>query len=124
MARPPNRKAACREAQQLLYRRLPGARRTTVRAHLQRAWFIASNIYQRWHVGPHQWQAKHLRWYLANIAMHFKPSTQYRHWLTVRALLTALDRDHDWAQLLNGPWIRPNGSDAPLKAGRPWKKPN
>lgn len=64
MANPANQHQAARIARDLLVRRLPGSRRGTVKAHLQRAELIAESIWRRWQVGPYQWQAKHLRWYL------------------------------------------------------------
>ena len=65
MANPANQRQAARIAHDLLVRRLPGSRRGSVRAHLQRAERIAESIWRRWQMGPFQWQTKHLRWYLA-----------------------------------------------------------
>ena len=90
MARPANQHSAARAAHALLVRRLPGSRRGSVRAHLQRAVRIADRIWRRWQVGPYQWQVKHLRWYLAAQARGFTPGPRYRYWLTVRALVFAL----------------------------------
>jgi hypothetical protein len=108
----------------LLARRLPGSRRGSVRAHLQRAVRIADRIWRRWQVGPYQWQVKHLRWYLAIETKAFTHGTRYRHWLTVRALVYALGKDEHWLPQLQGPWIRPSGQAGCLKAGRPIKLPN
>ncbi|MCA9860888.1 MAG: hypothetical protein KC438_14260, partial [Thermomicrobiales bacterium] len=65
MSRPANQQAAAGMAKAMLVRRLPGSRHGSVRAHLQRAERIAESIWRRWQVGPHQWQVKHLRWYLS-----------------------------------------------------------
>lgn len=123
MASPANQQQAARIARDLLVRRLPGSRRGTVKAHLQRAELIAETIWRRWHVGPYQWQAKHLRWYLVEKTNHLTPSTRYRHWLTVRSLVLTLSTAEHWLPLLQGPWIRPTGEAGKLKTGRPIKRP-
>jgi len=123
MANPANQQQAVRIARNLLVRRLPGSRRGTVRAHLQRAELIAETIWRRWHVGPYQWQAKHLRWYLVEKTKQLTPSTRYRHWLTVRTLVLTLSTDEHWLPLLQGPWLRPTGEAGKLKTGRPIKRP-
>jgi len=124
MARPANQRTAASTAHALLVRRLPGSRRGSVRAHLQRAVRIADRIWRRWQVGPYQWQVKHLRWYLAAQAGGFTPGTRYRYWLTVRALVFALGQDEHWLPQLQGPWVRPDGQAGRLKAGRPAKLPS
>ena len=124
MSRPASRKQAARHAEALLIRRLPGARGTTVRAHLHRARVIASDVYRRWQLGPYQWRVKHLRWYLEHRTNRFERSARYRYWLTVRVLVIALDKDADWLPRLRGPWERPvaTRSDA-MGIGRPLKRP-
>jgi len=123
MANSANQTQAAQIAKGLLVRRLPGSRRGSVRAHLQRAELIAATIWCRWQVGPHQWQVKHLRWYLVEKTQHLTPSTRYRHWLTVRTLVFALQTAEHWLPYLNGPWIRPSGERGELKTGRPPKLP-
>ncbi len=123
MANPANQQQATRIARDLLVRRLPGSRRGTVRAHLQRAELIAETIWRRWQVGPYQWQAKHLRWYLVEKTKQLTPSTRYRHWLTVRLLVLTLSTAEHWLPLLQGPWVRPTGEAGKLKPGRPIKFP-
>jgi hypothetical protein len=123
MASPANQRSSARSARTLLVRRQPGARKTTVRAHLQRAELIADRIWRRFQVGPYQWQVKHLRWYLTAQTGDYTPGTRYRHWLTVRALVVALDREEQWLSHLQGPWLRPTGKTGKLKAGRPAKLP-
>jgi len=122
MSRPANQRAAARQARALLANRLPGSRRGAVRQHLARSGHIAQTIWRRWHVGPHQWRLKHLRWYLAVRTGEYTSGTRYRHWLTVRLLILALDRD-GWVERLDGPWVRPTGGRGALKAGRPVLEP-
>ena len=123
MANPANQQAAARIARTLIKHRLPGSRKTTVRSHLQRAELIADQVWRRFQVGPYQWQAKHLRWYLTSQTCGYTPSTRYRHWLTVRALTVALEKVESWLPHLQGPWVRPTGKGGKLKTGRPAKLP-
>lgn len=106
---------------ELLVRTLPGSRRGTIRAHLARAERIGNLIHRRFKVGPYQAQAKHFRWYLETQTLDLTPSTRYRHWLTVRAMVSALGKTCDWMSRFQGPWIRPNGELGRLKQGRPPK---
>jgi len=124
MARPANQQAAAGSAKTLLVRRLPGSRRGSVRAHIQRAERIAESIWRRWQVGPYQWQVKHLRWFLIVQVREFTQGTRYRYWLTVRTLVYALGKDEHWLVQLQGPWIRPTGQSGDLKTGRPAKLPH
>ena len=123
MSRPANQRAAARQARALLANRLPGSRRGSVRQHLARSGHIAQTIWRRWQVGPYQWQLKHLRWYLVERTREYTSSTRYRHWLTVRLLIHALDRD-GWLERLDGPWVRPNGVRGALQVGRPVLEPS
>lgn len=123
MRRPANQRIAGRQARSLLARRLPGSRRGTVRQHLARSQRIAELIWRRWHVGPGQWRLKHLRWYLLARTADLGSGTRYRHWLTVRLLIFALDKD-DWIDRLDGPWVRPSGERGALKPGRPPNLPS
>jgi len=122
MSRPANQRAAARLARSLLASRLPGSRRGSVRQHLARSGHIAETIWRRWQVGPYQWRLKHLRWYLVESTGEYTSGTRYRHWLTVRLLILALDRD-GWIERLDGPWARPTGVRGTLKAGRPVLEP-
>ncbi len=119
MTNPANQEAAGRQARALLARRLPGSRRGTVAAHLNRAERIAADIWRRWQVGPYRWQLKHVRWFLATQTEGLSASTRYRYWLTVRALVLALGHHNDWLRRLEGPWDRPTGPEGPLSQGRP-----
>ncbi|MEX2125957.1 MAG: hypothetical protein WD795_18855 [Woeseia sp.] len=122
MSRAGNPFVAARVARALLTDRLPGSRRGTVRHHRVRAAHIAETVWRRWHVGPYQWQLKHLRWYLQECTGRYASGTRYRHWLTVRLLIFSLERE-GWIERLNGPWVRPTGVPGPLKAGRPVLEP-
>ena len=125
MARPASSRQAIHQTQGLLIRRLPGARKTTVRSHLKRAAAIAKASYQRWQVGPYQWRVKHLRWYLEHRSKRFEPGTRYRYWLTIRLLVMALGREADWLPRLQGPWCRPGEPPAQAtRSGRPVKRPS
>ncbi len=73
--------------------------------------------------GRTSWQAKHLRWYLTTQTEAYTHGTRYRHWLTVRALVSALGKGDHWLPHLQGPWLRPTGEAGALKAGRPPKLP-
>ena len=123
MSNPANQHAAAGEARALLARRLPGARRGTVAAHLARAERIADTIWRRWQVGPRRWRLKHMRWYLTTQTTVFTPGSRYRHWLTLRALAIALGHGDDWLGRLNGPWVRPTGQGGRLGIGRPMARP-
>lgn len=123
MASPANQREASRQAHSLLVRSLPGSRRGSVNAHLKRAKHIAELIWKRWHAGPYQWRVKYLRWYLATRTEEYSASTRYRHWLTMRALVFALQKEEQWLPHLQGPWLRPTGKSGELKAGRPAKLP-
>ena len=94
-----------------------------MRAHLHRAERIAEAIYRRWQVGPYQWRVKHVRWYLENRTDNLSPSARYRHWLTVRLLVIALEKEVDWARQLTGSWVRPTGKNGALGFGRLIKAP-
>jgi len=123
VGRPASREQARRQADRLLARRLPGARRTGIAGHRQRARQIAETLYRRWQVGPYQWQLKHLRWYLKVTTPPFRPGTRYRYWLTIRLLVLALGKEKDWLPRLSGPWQRPTGRLGALGPGRPIKRP-
>ena len=119
MSNPANGPAAARQTRALLVRRLPGARRGTIAAHLARAERIGAAIWRRWQVGPYRWRLKHLRWYMATQTGQLTPGTRYRYWLTVRALVLSLAHEADWLGRLDGPWVRPTGVRGALKPGRP-----
>ena len=122
--KPTDSQRAAQQPRDLLVRTLPGSRRGTIRAHVARAERIGAAIFQKFHVGPYQAQIKHLRWYLETQTKHLTTSTRYRHWLTVRAIASALGKLNDWKKRLQGPWIRPEGKPGRLQPGRPAKLPH
>lgn len=91
----------------LLGRKLTGNRQTRVKEHTQRARHIAAIIWTRFQAGPYQYQLKHLKWYLDTKTQHLAHSTRYRHWLTTKNILYALNKDPDWTGQLQGSWITP-----------------
>jgi hypothetical protein len=123
MARPPTQRIAGRQARDLLARTLRGTRKQTLNTHLERAERLGQTIWRHWQRGPYQWQVKHVRWYLTRKLNDLTPATQYRYWLTVRAIVYALGKETDWLPHLEGPWLRPTGEKGELKAGRPPKLP-
>ncbi len=104
--RPANQQKAIRHMEYLISRKLSGNRQTRVKEQTRRANQIAVSIWQRYQVGPYQYQLKHLRWYLETQTKHLKSATRYRHWLTIRNILTALGKQDGWLGHLQGPWIK------------------
>ncbi len=124
MSAPASQIDAARIARSLLGKSMPGSRRGSVKGHLERAAAIADAIWRHFHVGPYQWQAKHLRWYLEHHIVTLAPTSRYDRWRTIRALAVALARMNDWEAHLKGPWLRPTGDGRrPLQEGRPPKLP-
>lgn len=110
--RPANAQQAIRHMEHLLARKLTGNRSSRVREHLTRAKQIAARIYGQFQVGPYQYQLKHLHWYLETQSHTLKPATRYRHWLTVRNIINALDKSADWLPHLQGTWRHPVEPDS------------
>jgi hypothetical protein len=102
--KPRNAQHAADQARRLLKPALTRIGPVATREHNARASTMACAIFERWHVGPYSWKAKHLRWFLTYVGGIQAPSTRYRFWLTVRRLLVALDRERDWAPHLRGSW--------------------
>ena len=93
--RPANQQQAQRQMDYLLRHQLKGSAKK-VKEHVTRAKIIAAVIWQRFHVGPYQYQLKHLQWYLAMQTQHLKSATRYRHTLTVRYIIGALGKGDYW----------------------------
>jgi hypothetical protein len=93
----------------LLAYKIKGRRGTKVKEHLARATLIAEVLYRHFQVGPYQIPLKHLRWYLEVHAERLTLASRYRHWLTVRFIVKALNKWSQWEPLLCGPWGRPQG---------------
>jgi len=93
----------------LLAYRIKGNRNTRVKEHLKRATVIAESLYKKFQIGPYQIRLKHLNWYLNQQIQDLKPASQYRHWLTIRFIVVALDKWDDWQSELHGSWQSPRG---------------
>ena len=124
MSKPSSHDKAAQIARSLLERSQPGPRKTSVAAHLVRVSLIADAIWRRFNVGPYQWRAKHLRWYLDRQCADLAATTRYDRWRTIRAAIVALGQHENFAPFLKGPWLRPTGDGkTPLAVGRPAKLP-
>jgi len=64
-------------------------------------WWIETNV-----VSPMAAFGR-LQWYLNTHIQLLKPTSQYRHWLTTRQVIMALDKWHQWQHALIGPWQLP-----------------
>ena len=98
--RPANQQQAVRHMDHLLKRRIKGNRQTRVKEHMNRAKLIAIAIWQRFQVGPYQYQLKHLCWYLEVHIKDLAPNTRYRHWLTIKKIANSLDKSLKWNSLV------------------------
>jgi len=98
---------AQKHMQHLLDSKVSGRRSTRVREHAIRANKIAEILFRQFQVGPCQYRLHHILWYLGSSIQPLKPTSQYRHWLTVREILLALGRYGKWADQLKGPWQKP-----------------
>ena len=121
--RPTTSQQAAKQTRDLLVRALPGSRQGTVRAHLARAERIGAMIFRRFKVGPYHARIKHFRWYLQTQVRDMAVSTRYRHWLTIRAIISVLGKKDSWEVYLQGSWIRSDGKTGRLREGRPSKLP-
>ncbi|MGX4675810.1 hypothetical protein ACWCIB_02970 [SAR92 clade bacterium H246] len=110
--RPANQRQVEQHMEHLLDRKLKGNRTTKVKEHIKRAKNIASAIWMRFQVGPYQYQLKHLKWYLETQTQHLTANTGYRHWLTVKNIMKALNKGDYWIGQLQGPWTRPTTTKA------------
>lgn len=113
------------EAEQMLIRALPGTRSNVVR-RAELAGVIGEAIWRRWQVGVQRWQLKHVEWYLDDHIAQLAQSTRYDHWRTLRALLSAMDKQAWIGQMMtrkNATYLRPTAVAGPLMIGRPAKLP-
>ena len=108
--RPANQQQAVKHMEHLLARKLAGRRKTRVKEHTNRAKRIAAVIWNRFQVGPYQYQLKHLKWYLDTQTHHLTANTAYRHWLTTKNIVAALGKEANWIGQLQGTWIRPKST--------------
>ena len=105
--RPANQQQAQQHMRHLLGKKITGRRGTRVKEYTKRALTIADVLYRQFQIGPYQYRPHHLLWYLNIHIQPLKPSSQYRHWLTIRIIVTALDKKAQWLPLLRGPWVGP-----------------
>lgn len=122
--KPANLRQLAAHVESLLRRALPGTRKT-VDLHIRRVQRMATQIWKRFPgVGPYQWQVKHLRWVLEHGLCDLSNPSRYDYWRSLHKAVVALGRADDWAPLLRGPWLRPNGTSSPIKTtGRPPRMP-
>ena len=70
----------------------------------------------------HAWKCKHLRWALEVGTRDMANPTRYEYWRSVRGLIAAMGRLHDWEPHLRGPWQHPDGRQPKRgQGGRPPK---
>lgn len=94
--RPANVHQAQQHMRQLLGKKITGRRGTRIKEHTKRALQIADVLYRQFQVGPYQYKQHNLSWYLKTHIQPLTPSSQYRHWLTIRIIVTALDKELQW----------------------------
>jgi hypothetical protein len=105
----------------LLSAAIPGSK-PTISDHIKRGGRIAAAIQQRYQTGnPHQWQAKHLRWFLEVQTAGMSSASRYDYWRTCRVLASALGKWPAWEVHLRGDW-NPHGKRH--SGGRPAKLAN
>ena len=119
MSRPGSHIHAGHQAERILEKALPGKHSNVVR-RVRFARCIAERIWERWQVGPWQWQLKHLEWYLDHGVRGLRTSSRYGHWCTIRVLLAGTCRA-DLIKLLenrkNNSYINLCGSAGPRGVG-------
>lgn len=93
--RPSSQQQAELQMDCLMKRRINGSR-AKVAEHRKRARQIAAILWAQYQVGPYQYQQKHIQWYLSCYLIAYSPATAYRHWLTIKQLITALGKETDW----------------------------
>ncbi|MDD5395253.1 MAG: hypothetical protein PHE17_19700 [Thiothrix sp.] len=105
----------------LLSAAIPGSKRT-ISDHIKRGGRIAAAIQQRYQISnPHQWQAKHLRWFLEVQTAGMPTASRYDYWRTCRALASALGKWPAWETHVRGNW---NPHASKQRGGRPAKLAN
>jgi len=120
---PANQHQAAWQISQILKRALPGSSKSVER-HIRRTRRITALIWTRFHVGPRQWQVKHVRWALQHALRDLSASSRYEYWLACERALMVLGRHAEWLPYLQGPWLRTNGDSSPRQmTGRPAKLP-
>jgi hypothetical protein len=95
-----------REARSISRRTFRGSRNVIYQKemHVVR---ISEAIRKRWDVGPNDWRAKHLRWFLEVNNSHLENPTNYRYYYILKRVLIFQNRWDDFSPFLNGPWQKP-----------------
>lgn len=108
--------AAEAQAVQLLARATPG-KSSGVGRKVKTARQVAGEIFEQFQVGPWNWKAKHLDWYLQVATRELSAARRYDLWRAARAILMATGRA-DLVQLLarrkNATYLRPDGQPGEL----------
>ena len=93
----------------LMKHRLKGSRRK-INEHYNRTLYMSDLLWAKFQVGAYRYRLKHLRWYLEEGTKLLLPATRYRHWLTAKNILEALDKEAVWTPQLQGSWTAPTGN--------------
>ena len=71
-----------------------------INEHYNRMLYMSDLLWERFQVGSYQYQLKHLKFDLEEGTKLLLPATRYRHWLKLKVILEALDREADWTSKL------------------------
>ena len=104
---PSSMKAAGREARLLARKQFTRLANDTARRRISYVGLVAQKIWARWSVGVYRWKVKHVRWFLEHCVRENSPASRYQYWLSIRAMLKILGKEH-WLALLQGDWVRPD----------------
>jgi hypothetical protein len=89
---PANAGQARRQVHRLLHRGLNGISHKTKSEYRMRAQVVASQIWNRWQVGPYNWKEKHLHWFKETHSSKLSPTTAYRYELAMEAISNLVRR--------------------------------
>ena len=109
MMRPRGKHQARQHMLHLMKRRLKGSRQT-INKHYNQTLYMSDVLWTGFQVGAYQYQLKHLKWFLEEGTKFLLPSTRYRYWLAVKIILEALDKEDEWTDQLQGPWVSPESN--------------
>ncbi|MFT6907814.1 MAG: hypothetical protein ACJAS1_004500 [Oleiphilaceae bacterium] len=90
-----------------LARRTFRGNRSTLKSKEKHIENVAIAIYERWRIGPHDWQAKHIRWLLERHLASRSRGTKYRYFLIIRKVLIELNKWLNFKPYLDGSWTSP-----------------
>lgn len=106
-----------REIDHWMRHSLPGPSNTVVRT-LERCYVVDREISRHWELqSVAQWQAKHVRWFLAVHAEEqgWSPATVEDYGRAAKKLLMEMGKWSDWKPHLRGPWLREGKGGRPLQ---------